>query len=85
MRLEEYEKAAQTAADSGLFPEKTRPNRLFCRGDERHAHVSGVQADLIVDALYGTGFHGALRENGTVAAASINASRAPVVLRSAQR
>ena len=79
MRLEEYEKAAQTAADSGLFSgENSSGTVSSAGGDERHAHVSGVQADLIVDALYGTGFHGALRENGTAAAALINASRAPV-------
>lgn len=36
------------------------------------------RADLLVDALYGTGFHGALRENGAAATALINASGIPV-------
>ena len=36
------------------------------------------EADLIVDALYGTGFHGALRESGRRAAAIINGSGVPV-------
>lgn len=35
-------------------------------------------ADLVVDALYGTGFHGELRENGGRAAALINGAAAPV-------
>ena len=37
-----------------------------------------IQADLIVDALYGTGFHGELRESGRKAAELINGSSAPV-------
>ena len=36
------------------------------------------EADLIVDALYGTGFHGTLRESGRRAAAMINGSDVPV-------
>lgn len=35
-------------------------------------------ADLLVDALYGTGFHGALRESGRRAARLMNDSPAPV-------
>ncbi|MGI6182278.1 MAG: NAD(P)H-hydrate epimerase [Agathobaculum sp.] len=35
-------------------------------------------ADLLVDALYGTGFHGALRESGRKAARLMNESSAPV-------
>ena len=37
-----------------------------------------AEADLIVDALYGTGFHGSLREDGRKAAALMNAANAPV-------
>ena len=40
--------------------------------------LRGMQAELIVDALYGTGFQGALRENGIAAAALINESGALV-------
>ena len=36
------------------------------------------EADLIVDALYGTGFHGTLRESGRRTAAMINGSGVPV-------
>lgn len=35
--------------------------------------------DIIVDALYGTGFHGALRENGIAACEIMNGSEAPVI------
>ena len=38
-----------------------------------------ISADVIVDALYGTGFHGALRENGAKACALMNSAYAPTV------
>lgn len=42
------------------------------------ARRSGISADVVVDALYGTGFHGALRESGAKACALMNAIGAPV-------
>lgn len=39
--------------------------------------LGAADADVIVDALYGTGFHGALREAGAKACAIMNASGAP--------
>ena len=40
--------------------------------------LGAADGDVIVDALYGTGFHGALREAGAKACALMNASGAPV-------
>ena len=37
-----------------------------------------ISADVVVDALYGTGFHGALRESGAKACSIMNAIGAPV-------
>lgn len=37
------------------------------------------ECDLIVDALYGTGFHGALRPNGAHACQRMNGHTAPVI------
>ena len=42
------------------------------------ARRSGISADVVVDALYGTGFHGELRENGAKACALMNSIGAPV-------
>lgn len=37
-----------------------------------------ISADVAVDALYGTGFHGELRDNGAKACALMNSIGAPV-------
>ncbi len=42
------------------------------------ARRSDISADVTVDALYGTGFHGALRESGAKACAMMNDIGAPI-------
>ncbi|WP_027400243.1 NAD(P)H-hydrate epimerase [Anaerovorax odorimutans] len=46
--------------------------------EENENSLSLDEADIIVDAIYGTGFHGILRENARKAAKLINRSKAKV-------
>lgn len=52
---------------------------LEMQKDEKLITKYAQDADLIVDAIYGTGFHGFLRQNAGKAAALINASKAVVI------
>jgi NAD(P)H-hydrate epimerase len=61
--------AHATAADSGV------PIEVATDGQPK----TGFDADVIVDGLLGTGFHGALREAYAVAVRGINAARLPVL------
>lgn len=50
--------------------------KIFSKGlVQTQADQSGHTPDVVVDAIYGTGFHGQLRENGARAAAQIALSR----------
>jgi NAD(P)H-hydrate epimerase len=46
--------------------------------DEEEITVSTAEADLIIDAIYGTGFHGELRTPVRSITTRINQSKAPV-------
>lgn len=59
------------------LPESVKVISVNCFNEKNIQNVSGNT--VIIDALYGTGFHGELRENGTLACASMNSLNLPII------
>lgn len=86
--LEEGQSVKIVLADGDVKTEDAIKNRDLCRSlripmldfevSGGQASVWAGEADVIVDAIYGTGFHGALKENARKAALLMNGAKAVV-------